>query len=169
MSELVPIQLPKSLGEIAEELRQLPKSFPAKRRYLSGRPQKAAPTSTSFRRPERTQVELPVSAPTELEEYFEGYVTEIQDEEIRLSTTSSSGEEGDAWLPISNIPQDERTYVGLGVPVRISIFVRTTPNRERVSTIRFLRKDQWMRPTAEEAAPAVDLLVERIKQVLGER
>lgn len=110
---------------------------------------------------------LQADSATELEEFFDGVVTEIADDEIRIRTVSSQGEEGDAWLPKEQIPPGEMDYLELGVPVRVSVLVRARPRRERGFSVRFLRPHQWFRPTAEEAAPAAKLLLEAMKQVLG--
>lgn len=105
----------------------------------------------------------------ELEEFFEGFVTEIGETEIRLSTVSSQGETGDAWLPRVNIPDDEMEFLELGVPVRVNVRVRSAPQRERAFSVRFLRPHQWYRATKEEAAQSVEYLVKRMREVLSEK
>jgi len=167
MSDLAEIQAPPS---IAEASRQAPRSMPAPRRSEMTRPREGGSETTVTQKAYvLTRVQLPESSETELEEFFEGFVTEIADTEIRLRTISSAGEEGDAWLPLTQVPRDELDFLELGVPVRVSVVVRTAPRRERAYTVRFLRPHQWYRPSADEAAPVVEYLLDKMKTALGNR
>ncbi len=105
----------------------------------------------------------------EIEEYFEAVVEEIASDAICLRTRSSGGEEAIAWLRTEHITAEERKYIALGAPARITILVTSVPRRERKTEVRFLRPSQWYRPTATEADPVVDLLVQRMNEALAPR
>lgn len=154
---------------VVEDLRATPSAGQATR-PSTPRINEPSPEDTSvFQRPSRTLILQRQAEPvTELEEYFDGFVTEIADSEIRLRTRSSTGEEAEAWLPKEQIPQDEMQYLELGVPVRVSVLVRTKPRRERGFLIRFLRPHQWYRPTPEDSALATDHLLAAMKRALGQ-
>lgn len=101
----------------------------------------------------------------EVEEFFEGVVEEIADDEIQLRTVSSAGEEGVAWLPLSKIPDGERKFIRLGAPARVSIVLSQDGTVRREHQVRFLRPSQWQQATP--AVQATDYLLEQMKKILG--
>jgi hypothetical protein len=154
-------QLPISVVPPAPKPRQ-PTPFRDRDHWVKGVPT-AAPVGRELE-PEAS-VEMPVDAIFDLEEFFEAIVDEITDDAVQLRTTSSTGEEGIAWLDLERIPEGERKYVELGAPVRVSILMRRDGTNRREHHIRVLRPFQW-RPQA--AAPETGAyLLEQMKAVLG--
>ena len=98
MMEIAEIQEPRSA---AEGSRQPARSMLAPRKPAPTRRQDREPSWRPLQKAAETGTQLqPHEAfAGELEEYFEGFVTEIADTEIRMSTVSSLGEEGDAGCP----------------------------------------------------------------------
>ena len=99
-----------------------------------------------------------------VEEFFEATVEEMRDEEVRLRTVSSRGEEGNAWLPVARVPKSEQPYLEIGAPVRITILA-ATPSQPQ---IRVLRPDQWKVEPKLVSTVAQNLL-ERMERTLASR
>jgi hypothetical protein len=95
-----------------------------------------------------------------LEESFEATIEEIRDDAIRVHTVSSGGEEGDAWLPMARIPDSERRWIALGVPMRVAVlYDRNARTRRRESFVRVLRPSQWLAPVTK---PVVEKIADKM-------
>lgn len=102
----------------------------------------------------------------QVEEFFQGIVEERAEDSVRVSITSSGGEEASAWIKLADIDVTERSWAEVGAPIRVSILTSTIGTRRRTQRIRFLRPSQY-HPSARQRELMADLLRERVRAVLA--
>jgi len=105
----------------------------------------------------------------DLQEYFRGVITYVDEESVLLTAVSSDGEESEIEIDTERVPESERPFLMVDAPIRVAILRVTKPTGQQVyqSRIRVLRPSQWRLDDDAERS-AANYLIQRMKDLVDE-